>query len=796
MNTKLPDDISLRQIVLQAMTGLLQTGVDGTIQFANPRFCQWLGYELAELQGRSVLDITHPQDREVTKGKLATILRVDDALTYDKRYLRKDGSVLPVTVSKGPLLDERGRRVGLIATVLDRTRQAETERVLSASEERLTNALEVGAMNAWDWDMRTNAVSCSANAVAFWGRDVGSADDFLRVVHPEDLPRLSEATARAVQDEGVFEETYRLLTPAGLERWVTSVARVVRDEGGRACRLHGLTMDVTKRKKAEDAAAMLAEAGSILGSSLDYQTTLNQLSRVIVPRLADWYAIDLLDDDGRLQRVSVAHADPAKVRLALELQERYPPKRDVAGGAWKAIDTGKPDWAPDIPDALLVLGAYDDEHLRLLRGLSLRSYICAPLVGRGKTIGVLTVVHAESGRRYVEEDVRLIEDIARRAGTAVENARMYAQLQMADRRKDEFLAMLAHELRNPLAPITTAATLIQTVEGDSRVQRAAQIIGRQVAHMSELIDDLLDVSRVTRGLVRLDMAEVDLKAVVAGAVEQVQPLIDRRGHTLSTWMGSDAMITCGDRARLVQIVSNLLNNSAKYTPPGGTIAVRVEGDVQWLSVLVKDNGVGIDRQLLPQVFELFTQAERTPDRTQGGLGIGLALVRSLARMHGGDISAQSEGLGHGSTFILRLPRIAPPGVQVSASPEEEVLPSGGRRVLVVDDNLDAAEALAEVLRLHGHAVQTTPSSQAALNLSRDKPPDVYILDIGLPDIDGLQLVQALRALPTTATARYIALTGYGQPEDRRRALEAGFHEHMVKPADIPRLLRLMEPPGA
>jgi PAS domain S-box-containing protein len=368
------------------------------------------------------------------------------------------------------------------------------------------------------------------------------------------------------------------------------------------------------------------------------------------------------------------------------------------------------------------------------------------------------------------------------------------ELKAAARRKDEFLAMLAHELRNPLAPISSAAQLLGHVAADeNKVRQASEIIGRQVRHLTGLVDDLLDVSRVTRGLVELQHERVDLKAVMASAVEQARPLIETRRHRLDQATDASPAWVDGDRIRLVQVVANLLNNAAKYTPQGGAIALSLEVADGQASLSVRDNGIGIGPELLPQVFELFTQAERTPDRAQGGLGLGLALVKSMVGLHGGSVEAHSGGPGLGSTFRITLP-LAQAGRGASSgeagATARDALPV--RHILIVDDNADAAQSLAEILRALGNQVAVAHDPRSALALADQDWPEVFILDIGLPDIDGYALARRLRAMaevqPARSPALYLALTGYGQAHDKVLSKAAGFDRHFVKPVDLEALL--------
>jgi PAS domain S-box-containing protein len=359
------------------------------------------------------------------------------------------------------------------------------------------------------------------------------------------------------------------------------------------------------------------------------------------------------------------------------------------------------------------------------------------------------------------------------------------ELRAANRQKDQFLAMLAHELRNPLAPIMTAAQLLRVGTLDAKsIANASEIIVRQASHMTDLVNDLLDVSRVTRGLVALEKEELDLNVIVSAAVEQVRPLIDARRHSLTLQLSGRSAHVIGDRTRLVQVISNILNNAAKYTAPGGRITLSVTVDEQQVHVAVRDNGVGIAPDILPYIFDLFTQAERTPDRSQGGLGIGLALVKSLVALHGGTVHADSAGLGQGSEFCICLPRLAVPDDAADDGEADGVQAPGALRVMVVDDNVDAAQMLAALLEVQGHAVCVEYDAKGALERARRERPEVLLLDIGLPDMDGYELAKCLRAQPESADATLVALTGYGQSQDRKEAEQAGFDHYLVKPADM------------
>lgn len=376
-----------------------------------------------------------------------------------------------------------------------------------------------------------------------------------------------------------------------------------------------------------------------------------------------------------------------------------------------------------------------------------------------------------------------------------ERQRMEEALRDADRRKDEFLAMLAHELRNPLAPVSAAAELLALGKLDAGdAKQASQVIVRQVKHMTELVDDLLDISRVSRGQITLKMASLDMKIVVNHAIEQVRPLIEAYQHKLAISQAPDAAYVKGDEKRLIQVIANLLNNAAKYTPPGGTISIETSVTDDGVCIQVADNGFGIDPALQATIFELFEQVQMTSDRALGGLGIGLSLVRKLMQLHEGTVTCRSEGIGHGSQFAVCIPRLA----EDNAVPERRSddrfvgLPVDYPKLslLIVDDNIDAAEMLQFFLSTLGHEVKLAHTASTALEMIRSSSPDVCILDIGLPDSNGYDLAMNIRKVASEQPV-LIALTGFGAARDKDQATQAGFDHFLVKPAGIDALSELL-----
>jgi signal transduction histidine kinase len=423
-----------------------------------------------------------------------------------------------------------------------------------------------------------------------------------------------------------------------------------------------------------------------------------------------------------------------------------------------------------------------------------RGWLAAPLVGRrGRNMGLVQLFDRADGP-FTEGDEAVLVQIAQMAGVAVENARLYQELREDDRRKDEFLAMLAHELRNPLAAIDGAVQVAQGADADEQLAWAREVIGRQTKQLSRLIDDLLDVSRITQGKIQLRKEPLDLAGALARAVESVRPQVDARRHALEVDVGTGPLPIEADPSRLEQVLGNLLTNAAKYTPDGGRIRLSARREGGEVVVEVADDGVGIDPEMLPRIFDAFTQVEQTIDRSQGGLGIGLTLVRRLVEMHGGSVAARSGGPGRGSTFTVRLPAadgaVPPRPDRAGPAPRDPSCPRP--RVLVVDDSTDTARAMARLLGVEGYDVRVAHDGRAAIDAARDRRPDVVLLDIGLPGMNGYEVARAVRRDPDLAGVTLIAISGYGQDHDRRRSADAGFDHHLVKPVDYGVLYALLD----
>ena len=415
-------------------------------------------------------------------------------------------------------------------------------------------------------------------------------------------------------------------------------------------------LHLARERAARTAAEFLSQAGALLSGSLDFEETLAQLSRLCVQSLAYWCVLDLVEDR-ELRRVAGACADPAREPLLEQLRQRYPARWDSPHPAARSLRAGAPLWIPAFTDEQLRSMCEDEEHLALVRGLGTNSLVAVPLVARGQTLGVLSLTSATPGR-YGQADLDLAQEVAQRAASAIDNARLYREVQRADQRKSEFIAVLSHELRNPLAPIRTGLQLLRSSPPDSPIAtKARETMERQTEHLTRLVNDLLDITRISRGRIELQRARIDVRDVVRSTCDDLQPLFERGTLELRLDLPGIPIWIEADETRLVQVLWNLLQNAAKFTPAGGSVTVRVATAGGCAEVSVRDTGAGITPDVMKRLFEPFAQAEQGLARTQGGLGLGLALAKGLIALHGGSIRARSEGPGRGSEFVVSLPLV-------------------------------------------------------------------------------------------------------------------------------------------
>jgi signal transduction histidine kinase/CheY-like chemotaxis protein len=495
-----------------------------------------------------------------------------------------------------------------------------------------------------------------------------------------------------------------------------------------------------------------------------------------------------IDEEGSVRHQAHAHREPEKERLLKELVERYPLDWNSAAVSIQTLRTGRTQFVADMPQALLERIARNPDSLARLRVLDPRSVISVPLRIRSRTFGTISFVSAGSGRRYTSADVTVAEDLAQRVATAIDNAELLDSVTAANQQKDEFLAMLAHELRNPLAAINYASSVMELSDADSQPE-LLEMIRRQVGNLSHLIDDLLDVSRISRDKIQLRKTQVDAGAIVRRAVAAARHQIDEKRHELILDVDGQKMPLLADATRVEQIVVNLLTNAAKYTPDAGCIQVTARAEGREAVVKVKDSGFGIPPEMLPRVFEMFAQVDRSLDRSQGGLGIGLTVARKLAEMHGGMVTAASEGIGKGSQFTVRLP-LSEEVASTETAPAQKCSSGNKLRVLVVDDNRDTALTESLLLAKMGHEVQVAHDGRSALKMAAAFRPQAILLDIGLPELDGYEVAKRLRSQGFEKEL-IVAVSGYGRSEDMQRSRDAGFDRHLVKPVDLPLLVSVL-----
>jgi signal transduction histidine kinase/ActR/RegA family two-component response regulator len=536
----------------------------------------------------------------------------------------------------------------------------------------------------------------------------------------------------------------------------------------------------------------LADIGVLLASSLDYSNILADVASATVPRFADWCVLELVDE--RLSgTVPIArHADPRKAVLVLKMRRRLRDLGDFDGGLSSVMRSGVSLHHPRLdPEQLLGRFGAHEGLVELMRDVGVGSSVIVPISARGQVLGAVLISRSDPARAYDEQDLACAEELGRRLGLALDNARLYQEARNADRAKDEFLAMLSHELRNPLAPILLSLELMD-LEGESRFAGERAMIARHVRHVVGLIEDLLDVSRITRGKVKIERELGELAPIVAAAVDMAAPQLEDRKHRLIVSVPERGLLLSADRGRLTQAIVNLLTNAAKYTEPGGIIALTATGELGEVVVRVQDSGIGIAPELLPRIFDLFMQGQSDLDRSHGGLGIGLTIVKSIVTLHEGTISAHSAGLGQGSEFVMRLPLAASEDAAVEVPAIEARSPSGDHcRVLAVDDNVDAALTLGQALGALGCTVQVVHDGAAALAALPTFAPELVLLDIGLPGMDGYEVARRLRSASPHPALRIVAVTGYGQSSDRVRSRDAGFDDHVVKPVSLDILRRVL-----
>jgi PAS domain S-box-containing protein len=625
----------------------------------------------------------------------------------------------------------------------------------------------------------------------------------------------AELLAQLKQNGEVRDREIQLRCADGTTRWV-KISKTFTNAND-VIIIDGLIEDISQRKQAEAQAEFekqrsrfLAEASELLASLLDYRDVLTQIAQMAVPSFADWCFVDIVENGTvDFTKPVVAAADPDKEALILQLRQHYPPSPDLPYGPPKVLRTGEPELASDIPETIPQAIAQNEEHLALLRQLQATSYMIVPMKVGEQQLGTIAFVSTKAEHRYTQADLEMALELGHRAAIALDNARLYREAQQANQTKDEFLAIVSHELRNPLNSILGWAQLLRKRQfEDPTVSRAIDIIARNAQLQNKLIEDLLDVSRIIQAQLKISRQPVYLIPIIDAAIETLQPNAEAKGVSISSNLDPSVGQMLGDAYRLEQIVSNLLSNAIKFTPYGGRVDVRLslatgqsalakEGQMadqprmkeqqqllRYAQITITDTGQGIRADFLPFIFERFRQADASKTRAQTGLGLGLAIVRHLVELHDGNVYATSEGEGKGATFTVQLPIQDTLPIADNFATGSQNAPALTRlRILVVDDDLDNRELIAFTLEQQGAQVTTAASAAEAFEVITQADVDILISDVGMPDEDGYSLIRRIRALRPLQKRRIpaIALTAFAKGEDQQAAAAAGFQRHLSKP---------------
>jgi PAS domain S-box-containing protein len=755
----------------------------------------------------------HPDDLEATNAKLQQAIQERAEYYHEYRLRWPDGSIRWVE-SRGQFsYDVQGRprqSIGAVIDITDRKRaEQEREQLLEreslaraqaeAAQQQLATLVDASPVGLalLDSDQRFIAINEALAEINGSSREHHLGKTVLEVFGQSD-PAVVEVIGQIYATGEPFISPSLPVNIPGRDDRRPGYYNVhylpMVDSNQRVERLLAYVVDVTERVKLERAQQYLAESSAVLASSLDYQTTLEKVAQLTVPELADWCTVHIVEENGEIDQIAVAHVDPAKLEWAAQLRDKYPLDTKAERGTALTLRTGQPDLVPEIPDELLVHAAQDPEHLEILRQVGFSSVMTVPLRTQDRIIGAISFISAESGRRYTPEDLQLAEELAQRASLAIENAQLYQAAQRdrnkaeaANRIKDEFLAVLSHELRSPLNPILGWARILRSRQLDAaKTDQALETIERNAKLQAQLIEDLLDVSRILQGKLTLTVAPVNLVTTIEAAAETVRLAAEAKRIHIQTTLSAIAGQVLGDTNRLQQVIWNLLSNAVKFTPAGGQVAITLEQVDAYAQIQVRDTGKGIQAEFLPHVFDYFRQEDGTTTRQFGGLGLGLAIVRQLTELHGGMVWADSPGPNLGATFTVLLPLNLERQDQPSAAePLKKATDLTGLQVLVVDDEADMRELASFVLTQAGAEVATAASALQALGQLNQAVPDLLLCDIGMPEMNGYALIQQIRKRrhDQGGSIPAIALTAYAGEINQQHALDAGFQLHLAKPIE-------------
>lgn len=733
---------------------VIATDSAGRITLMNAIAEELTGWTLAEAEGHAleeVFRIVNEITRETVESPVVRALRegVIVGLANHTSLIGRDGRETPIDDSAAPIRNAHGEVVGSVLVFRDVTVRRESERTLTESERRLRLALDAGQMGTWEWDLKTNEVSWSPGLESIHGLTPGTFpgnfEAFETDMHPDDRAHVFESISRARQTGEEHHVEYRIVLPDGRIRWVEGRGKLFTDEESGHHRMIGVCTDITARKRNEE--------------------VLQRNARTFFDLVANSpFGIYMIDSEFRLIQVGkgaqkvFAGIDPLIGRDFAEVLRiiwQEPFASEAIERFRHTLETGEPYHAPNTTERRGNLDAVESYDWKIER-------ITLP----DGQFGVVCHFYDATALREAEEALR-----------------------QADRSKDEFLATLAHELRNPLAPIRSTLELLRKGSLDAEsIERAYEVLTRQAEHLNRQVDDLLDIVRISRGVLIMRKESCDIRQMLYDAIEMARSLMDDARQVLSIDIPDRPIYVNCDPHRIAEVVGNLLVNAHKFTPDGGRVSLSAKVEGAEAMIQVTDNGSGIAPENLAKVFELFGQGVEVPEGRTVGLGVGLALAARIVQQHEGTLSAESEGIGKGSQFTVRLPICEPPRAVVQIdSPSEDTV---GRRILIVDDNRDAADSLAMLLQLNGHETRVAYLGADALELAPSFHPEVAFLDLGMPQMDGYEIARQLRGLCGTSIM-LVALTGWGQDQDVQRTREAGFDAHLTKPASLEQIQELL-----
>ncbi len=798
-------------IVEHSDDAIITKTLDSIVTTWNPAAEHIFGYTAAEIIGKPITILIPDNQLDEEPAIIERLKRGERIDHYETIRRRKDGALINVSITVSPLKDAAGKIMGAAKIARDITRQKHAEvvrerlaAVVESTDDAIVTKTLEGVITTWNPGAQRLFGYTPEEAI---GKPVTI---LIPPQHENEEPQILQRLRRGERIDH-YETVRRHKDGSFLD--VSLTVSPLKDVAGNVIGASKIARDITRQKHAEqvlreqaNVLSLLDTTGKAIGSKLDLEKVLQTVTDVATQLSGAKFGAffyNVTNSEGESFLLYTLSGAPREAFEKFGLPRNTPvfhPTFTGQGVVRSADITKDPRYGQMSP------------HFGMPKGhLPVRSYLAAPVTARtGEVIGGLFFGHPDPDV-FTAGSEKLVVGVAAQAAVAMDNARLYeaaqreldsreraeAALRETDRRKDEFLATLAHELRNPLAPIRQATMISRSPAATEEQKRwSHEVISRQVHHMSLLLDDLLDVSRITRGTLALRIQMAELASIVEAAVEQARPLIDAKQHQLTRNLPTQPVRFAGDPLRLAQVLSNLLTNAAKYTDRGGRILLRATADEDSVTISVTDTGVGLAEDAIPTVFTMFSQVKGTQDRSEGGLGIGLALAKGLMELHGGSISARSAGIGSGSEFTMHIPRTAAP-----QQPDRAAAPVAraagaprAHRVLIADDNRDAADSLALLLGIEGHEVTVATNGSQALELIAAEHPDIALLDIGMPLLDGHEVARRVRANPALADIVLVAITGWGQESDKVRARDAGFDLHFTKPIEPQHIIDLLRSP--